>query len=98
MSGIRYQPDQKGIGEASRVAMKTRAARATAKRVLAEAKRLARQAGLDAFADSLTIDATPRPKGRGQIRIIADTPDAEKVEFGDSATARHRILGRAAGR
>lgn len=67
-----------------------KALRAKADRVLARAESIAASEGvqLDARVEEMT-----RPKGRAEARVLS-TNVAQ--EWGDRATARKRILGRAA--
>lgn len=95
---LKYIPSFKGIGETSAIAAAADdAIQETARKILEEAKRLAEEAHEDAFAASLHIDTGARPKGRGYARVVADSDDAEAVEWGDSNKDRRRILGQAAG-
>lgn len=96
---LKYIPSFKGIGEASVIAAETDdAIQEAARKILDEAKRLAEgDDELTAFAESLHIDTGARPKGRGYARVVADSEDAQALEWGDSHKARRRILGQAAG-
>lgn len=67
-----------------------------AEKILPVAQRLAGAAKQHAFQAALKLQDGTRPKGRPYSRVIADYPDGEKVEFGDTAHARRRILGQAA--
>lgn len=96
---LKYIPSFSGIGEASVIAAAADdAIQHAAHAILAEAQRLAAEDDeLAAFSASLRVDTGARPKGRGYARVVADTPDATALEWGDNSTARLRILGRAAG-
>lgn len=92
----RYVPSREGVADASVEAMAEAAAQAVAERIAEEARRLATEQKLPDLAASIRVVTKTRPKGRGQIMVVADHEDAAKLEFGDSATARYRILGQAA--
>lgn len=95
---IKYIPSRGGIGEVSVIAAAADdAIQHAAHKILAEAQRLAEDAGLTEYAAALHIDTGARPKGRGYARVVAATPEAEAHEYGNSQTDRLRILGRAAG-
>lgn len=96
---LKYIPSFKGIGETSVIAAEADdAIQEAARKILDEAKRLAEgDDDLTAFAESLHIDTGARPKGRGYARVVADSDDAEAVEWGDREIVRRRILGQAAG-
>jgi hypothetical protein len=95
---LKYVPSFKGIGETSVIAAAADdAIQEAAHKILSEAVRLAEEAHEDDFAASLHVDTGARPKGRGYARVVADSPDAESVEWGDSNKDRRRILGQAAG-
>lgn len=68
-----------------------------ANRVAPRAKSIARGEGLSEFAAAITVQDGTRPKGRPYSYVLADTPDGERTEFGDTNTARRAILRRAAG-
>lgn len=94
---IKYIPSRSGIGEVSVIAAAADdAIQAAAQKILAEAQRLAEADGMTAYAAELRIDTGARPKGRGYARVVADSADAAKLEWGDSENERLRILGRAA--
>lgn len=96
---IKFIPSYPGVGEVSVIAAAADdAIQAAAKAVLERAQQLASEDDeLGAFGASLRIDTGARPKGRGYARVIADTPDAAALEWGDNRTVRRRILGQAAG-
>jgi hypothetical protein len=95
---LKYIPSYKGIGETSVIAAAADdAIQHAAHAILSEAQRLAEDAGDTEYAAALHIDTGARPKGRGYARVVADAPDAAALEWGDNATERLRILGRAAG-
>lgn len=96
---FKYLPSYGGVGEVSQIAAEASddVIAEVAQKVLEEAIRLARDAGLDDYASSLRVDTGARPKGRGFRRVIADDDNATAVEHGDSDNDRLRILGRASG-
>jgi hypothetical protein len=97
-AGIRYVPDYHGTAEAVfGLEMVTAVLQDVADEVLKRAKELAAEAGQDDFAASLHMELQTRPKGRTQALVIADSDNAEAVEYGDTNTQRYRILGQAAG-
>lgn len=94
---IKYIPDRRGIGDASFDAILDAKVQKVADKIAAKAKAIALKEGLTQYADSIQVTEGQRPKGRGFREVIADTPDGEKREWGDTDTARLRILGRASG-
>lgn len=66
-----------------------------AEKRLAVARQLAEADGMSQFASSLRVEDGTRPKGRPYSQVVADDPQGEAVEFGDTDTERRRILGRA---
>lgn len=94
---FKFIPSPHGVGEASVLAVADSKIQDVAQQIFDEAQRLARAEGLSAYADSMRITTGARPKGRGFREVIADDPDGEKYEWGDSDTERRRILGQAAG-
>lgn len=91
ISGTRQQ-----IGEISQLAMEMAGPQRLAEQIAEEAKRIANETGHPDLADAVTVTSA-RPKGRGQIQVIIDHPDATAAEFGDTGTEAARILGKAAG-
>jgi hypothetical protein len=75
----------------------TRALHAVADVIAPRARQLATSEGLDEFAAAVSVKDGTRPKGRPYSYVIADTPEGERDEWGDTNTARHRILRRAGG-
>lgn len=69
----------------------------TAEKIAPRAKSIARSEGFDEFAASITVEDGTRPKGRPYSYVLADTPEGERREYGDSNTGRRRILRRAGG-
>lgn len=86
----------KEIGEISLLAMESGAAQHLAEQIAQEAHRIANETGHPDLADAVTVTSA-RPKGRGQIQVAIDHPDATAAEFGDTGTEAARILGKAAG-
>jgi len=93
---VRFKADPRGIGEVMRSAQVRQGLRTVADRIEPRAKTLARAEIGDDFADAIRVEEDTRPKGRPTARVIADREDAEQHEFGDTNTARRRILGRSA--
>lgn len=89
-------PSHKEMAEISQLAMESGAAQALAAKVAEEAKRIAIESGHPDLADAVTVTSA-RPRGRGQIQVVIDHPDATATEFGDTGTEAARILGKAAG-
>lgn len=94
---IRYTPNREGIGEASVLAAAAPQIRDLADEIAANARTIAAAEKHPAFANAIRVEVSTRPKGRGEVKVIADLADGEKVEFGDNSTSRRRVLGRAAG-
>lgn len=95
---FRYRrPLYSELAEVAKIAMESREAQDVAQKIYDQAKTIAQQEGETQFAENLKIEAGERPKGRPFIRVTADDPEAERIEFGDTNQARLRILGRAAG-
>lgn len=65
--------------------------------ILPKASGLAAKAGLANVAADLRVVDGVRPKGRPYSRVEIDSDNSDAFEFGDSQTARYRILGGAAG-
>lgn len=89
-------PSHKDVGEISQLAMESGVAQALAEKIAEEAKRVAVESGHPELADAVTVTEA-RPKGRGQIAVVIDHPDATAAEFGDTGVEAARILGKAAG-
>lgn len=95
-SPIRFEPDPRMIGQVMLMPEVRAGLRAAAEPVAARARTLARAEISEEFAADIHITEDVRPKGRPTATIEADRQDAEAHEFGDTTTARRRILGRAA--
>jgi hypothetical protein len=98
MAGVRYVPPS--YREGTKILQRPqvrKALRARAEQIAPRANALARAAKLDEAAASIEVRNGIRPKGRPYSYVVMDHPDGEKNEFGDTNTARRRILGRAAG-
>ncbi|WP_263170681.1 hypothetical protein [Streptomyces sp. SCSIO ZS0520] len=96
MSGIRFEFDPACLPEVMASAPVRSALRAQAEEIVPRARALARAEVGEEFADSITVSEEIRPRGRPTAKVVADRADAEAHEYGDSSTARRRVLGRAA--
>ncbi|MDX2539797.1 hypothetical protein PV437_42590 [Streptomyces scabiei] len=96
MSGIRFEFDPSCLPEVMQSAPVRDALRESAEEIVPRARALARAEIGDEFAESITVSEEIRPRGRPTAKVVADRADAEAHEYGDSTTARRRILGRAA--
>lgn len=96
MPAARYEPPSYPQGtEIVQLLKVRRALTVQALRIAPRARSLARSEGLDSAARSVHVKEGTRPKGRPYSYVIMDHEDGEKHEFGDTNTARRRILGRA---
>ncbi|HET9381323.1 MAG TPA: hypothetical protein VFP69_10890 [Streptomyces sp.] len=96
MAGIRFEFDPSCLPEIMRSQTVRGALRKTADEIAPRARALAREEISEEFADSIEVVEELRPRGRPTAAVVADRPDAESHEYGDTGTERRRILGRAA--
>ncbi|GAB2732760.1 hypothetical protein [Streptomyces bullii] len=96
MSGIEFEFDPSCLPEIMRSEQVRGALRERAEEIVPRARALARAEISEDFADSITVSEEIRPRGRPTAAVVADRPDAEAHEYGDTGTERRRILGRAA--
>ncbi|KFG07476.1 hypothetical protein [Streptomyces scabiei] len=96
MSGIRFEFDPACLPEVMQSAPVRDALREKAEEIVPRAQALARAEIGEEFAESIAVSEEIRPQGRPTAKVVADRADAEAHEYGDSTTARRRILGRAA--
>lgn len=96
MAGIRFEFDPRSIPGIMQSQPVRAALRSEADRIAPLARSIARNEGLDEFADSIEVVEEIRPRGRPTAAVVADREDAADHEHGTSQTPRRRILGRAA--
>ncbi|MFD7319229.1 hypothetical protein [Streptomyces sp. NPDC059883] len=96
MSGIRFEFDPGCLPEVMRSETVRGALKQEADRIAPLARALARSEISPEFAASIAVVEEIRPRGRPTAAVVADRPDAEAHEHGDSTHTRRRVLGRAA--
>ncbi|MYR76535.1 MULTISPECIES: hypothetical protein [unclassified Streptomyces] len=96
MSGIKFEFDAACLPQIMQSEEVRGALKAEAEEILPRARSLARGTISNEFADAIRVKEEVRPRGRPTAKVIADREDAAAHEYGDSNTARRRILARAA--
>ncbi|EYT84021.1 hypothetical protein CF54_04000 [Streptomyces sp. Tu 6176] len=96
MAGIRFEFDPTCLPEIMQSQEVRGALKAQADEIAPRARSLARGTISEEFAEAIRVQEEIRPRGRPTAKVIADRDDAASHEYGDSNTARRRILARAA--
>lgn len=94
---VRIQFDERGLTAIMRLPRVRAALKQRADAIAAEAKSIARSEIDTDFANQIRVSEEIRPGGRPTAKVEATRADAERYEYGDTNTARRRVLGRAAG-